>query len=241
MPLKTAKLKVPLLVPEGNGSEFDSLTALISVLDTNSGTDAPGQSLVSPELRLTARWQVALWHSVSWLTGWQSRSSSSIDCWDCQGRWIFHRRVYWYRKVKRIVKVLQTRTQIQCTVKKIQKYINERKETFTRTSQWMVLWLCACSVRHDQKKGYSKYLYHNMMACVNNRISFFFIFIMKHCQWTMATLRYVCSMKHMYVTHSFTQPQKHSHKTHEAHTHTNTQSKRSGPAVRFGVRFCFLL
>lgn len=86
MSLKTAKLKVPLLVPEGNGSEFDSLTALISVLDTNSGTDAPGQSLVSPELRLTACWQVALWHSVSWLTGWQSRSSSSIDCWDFQGR-----------------------------------------------------------------------------------------------------------------------------------------------------------
>lgn len=55
MSLKTAKLKVPLLVPEGTGSEFDSLTALISVLDTNSGTDAPGQSLVSLELRLTAR------------------------------------------------------------------------------------------------------------------------------------------------------------------------------------------
>ena len=55
MSLTTAKLKVPLLVPEGNGSEFDSLTALISVLDTNSGTDAPGQSLVSLELRLTAR------------------------------------------------------------------------------------------------------------------------------------------------------------------------------------------
>lgn len=54
MSLNTAKLKVPLLVPEGNGSEFDSLTALISVLDTNSGTDAPGQSLVSLELRLTA-------------------------------------------------------------------------------------------------------------------------------------------------------------------------------------------
>lgn len=55
MSLKSGKLKVPLLVPEGNGSEFDSLTALISVLDTNSGTDAPGQSLVSLELRLTAR------------------------------------------------------------------------------------------------------------------------------------------------------------------------------------------
>lgn len=26
------------------GSEFDSLTALISLLDTNRGTDAPGQS-----------------------------------------------------------------------------------------------------------------------------------------------------------------------------------------------------
>lgn len=35
-------------MPEGNGSEFDSLTALISVLDTNSGTDAPSQSVVSP-------------------------------------------------------------------------------------------------------------------------------------------------------------------------------------------------
>lgn len=51
MSLKTAKLKVPLLVPEGTGSEYDSLTALISVLDTNSGTDAPGQSLVSLEPR----------------------------------------------------------------------------------------------------------------------------------------------------------------------------------------------
>lgn len=91
MSLKTAKLKVPLLVPEGNGSEFDSLTALISVLDTNSGTDAPGQSMVSLELHLTACWQVALWHSVSWSTGWQSRNSSSIDCWDFQGQQILHR------------------------------------------------------------------------------------------------------------------------------------------------------
>lgn len=31
---------------------FDSLTALISVLDTNGGTDAPGQSVVSPEVGL---------------------------------------------------------------------------------------------------------------------------------------------------------------------------------------------
>lgn len=53
MSLKTGKLNVPLLVPEGNRSAFDSLTALISVLDTNSGTDAPGQSLVSLELCLT--------------------------------------------------------------------------------------------------------------------------------------------------------------------------------------------
>lgn len=86
MSLKTAKWKVPLLMLEGNGSEFDSLTALISVLDTNSSTDAPGQSLVSPELRLTACWQVALWHSVSRLTGWRGRNSSSMDCQDSQGR-----------------------------------------------------------------------------------------------------------------------------------------------------------
>lgn len=49
--LQTTKLKVPLLMLEGNRSEFDSLTARISVLDTNSGTDAPGQSVVSLELR----------------------------------------------------------------------------------------------------------------------------------------------------------------------------------------------
>lgn len=50
MSLQTTKLKVPLLMLEGNRSEFDSLTVLISVLDTNSGTDAPGQSVVSLEL-----------------------------------------------------------------------------------------------------------------------------------------------------------------------------------------------
>lgn len=54
MSVKKATLKVPLLVPKGTGSQFDSLTALISVLDTNSGTDAHGQSLVSPEPRLAA-------------------------------------------------------------------------------------------------------------------------------------------------------------------------------------------
>lgn len=53
MSLKTTELKVPLLVPEGNQSAFDSLTALISVLEANSCTDAPGHSLVSLELCLT--------------------------------------------------------------------------------------------------------------------------------------------------------------------------------------------
>lgn len=95
MSLMTAKLKVPLLVPEGRRSEFDSLTALISVLDTNSGTDAPGQFLVSLELSITACWQVALWHSVSWLTGWQSGSSSSIDYWDFKRQGISHTWIYW--------------------------------------------------------------------------------------------------------------------------------------------------
>lgn len=108
MSLKTAKLKVPLLVPEGNWGAFDSLTALISVLDTNSGTDAPGQSLVSLEVCLTDRWQVALWHSVSWLTGWQSRSSSWVDCRDHQGRKINHIYEYWEAIIKWLVKVLQT-------------------------------------------------------------------------------------------------------------------------------------
>lgn len=68
MSLKTAKLKVPLLAPEGNQSAFDSLTALISVLDTNSSPDAPSQSLVRLERCLTGHWQVALLHYVSWLT-----------------------------------------------------------------------------------------------------------------------------------------------------------------------------
>lgn len=40
----------------------------------------------------------------------------------------------------------------------------------------------------------------------------------------MATLRHVRSMKHMYAPHSFTQPQKHSHKTHKARTQTHSQS-----------------
>lgn len=95
MSLKTTKLKVPLLVPEGNQSAFDSLTTLISVLEANSGTDAPGQSLVSLELCLTDHWQVALWHSVSCLTGWQSSSSFWMGCLDCQGQYIFHRHKYW--------------------------------------------------------------------------------------------------------------------------------------------------
>lgn len=29
-------------------------------------------------------------------------------------------------------------------------------------SHWMVLWIFPCSVRRDQKKEYSKYLYHNV-------------------------------------------------------------------------------
>lgn len=45
-------------------------------------------------LPLTAHWQVALWRSVYQLTGWWSTSSSSIDCWDFQGRWRIYRLVH---------------------------------------------------------------------------------------------------------------------------------------------------
>ncbi len=94
--------------------------------------------------------------------------------------------------------------------------MREKRQTFTGTSQRMLVWLCARSIRHDQKKNKSTFISQCLLGrwpLVPITESLLFSCLLWSAvseQWQEYALRYVCSMKHMYATHSVTQPQKHT-------------------------------